>query len=136
MVATSVGKFQSKNQFWQVAPPFLRSFDELEHHGSAMRFKSDRFDLLLYIGRWLKATVQMEDGSIVRSMAGTPRSNLTVALANIYLHYAFDMWMARTHPHIPLSATRATRTRSCGDRRWRTCFRWDWSNASQRANPV
>jgi hypothetical protein len=22
-------------------------------------------------------------------------------LANLFLHYAFDMWMARTYPHIP-----------------------------------
>jgi len=22
-------------------------------------------------------------------------------LANLFLHYAFDMWMARTFPHIP-----------------------------------
>jgi len=23
------------------------------------------------------------------------------SLANLFLHYAFDMWMKRTYPHIP-----------------------------------
>jgi RNA-directed DNA polymerase len=48
--------------------------------------------VLLYVERWLQAPVQMEDGSIV------PRLQ---ELRNLFLHYSFDMWMARTYPHIP-----------------------------------
>jgi group II intron reverse transcriptase/maturase len=56
----------------------------------------------LYIERWLKAPVQMEDGSIVPRTAGTPQGGvISPLLANLFLHYAFDMWMARTYPHIP-----------------------------------
>jgi RNA-directed DNA polymerase len=58
--------------------------------------------VLLYIERWLKAPVQMEDGSIVSRTAGTPQGGvISPLLANLFLHYAFDMWMARTYPHIP-----------------------------------
>ena len=43
-----------------------------------------------------------EDGSIVPRMAGTPQGGvISPLLANLFLHYTFDMWMARTHPHIP-----------------------------------
>ena len=58
--------------------------------------------VLLYIERWLKAPVQMEDGSVVPRTAGTPQGGvISPLLANLFLHYAFDMWMAREFPHIP-----------------------------------
>jgi retron-type reverse transcriptase len=44
----------------------------------------------------------MEDGSVVARMAGTPQGAvISPLLANLFLHYAFDMWMAREFPHIP-----------------------------------
>jgi len=58
--------------------------------------------VLLYIERWLKAPVQLEDGNVVPRMSGTPQGGVvSPILANLFLHYAFDMWMARTFPHIP-----------------------------------
>src|SRR5450759_4271861 len=58
--------------------------------------------VLLYIERWLKAPMQMEDGSVVPRTAGTPQGGVvSPSLANLFLHYAFDMWMKRTYPHIP-----------------------------------
>jgi len=57
---------------------------------------------LLYIERWLKAPVQMEDGGVVPRTAGTPQGGvISPLLANLFLHYAFDIWMARNYPHIP-----------------------------------
>ena len=68
----------------------------------AVRHHTDCPWVLLYIERWLKAPVQMEDGSIVPRTAGTPQGGvISPLLANLFLHYAFDMWMARTYPHIP-----------------------------------
>ena len=65
--------------------------------------------LLLYVERWLKAPVQMEDGSVVPRQAGTPQGGvISPLLANLFLHYTFDKWMERTYPHIPLSDTRTT----------------------------
>ena len=58
--------------------------------------------MLLYIERWLKAPVQMEDGSVVPRTAGTPQGGvISPLLANLSLHYAFDAWMSRKYPHIP-----------------------------------
>ena len=58
--------------------------------------------VLLYIERWLKAPVQMEDGSVVPRMAGTPQGGVvSPILANLFLHYAFDTWMRGNIPDIP-----------------------------------
>ena len=68
----------------------------------AVRQHTDCRWVLLYIERWLKAPVQMEDGSLVARTAGTPQGGvISPLLANLFLHYAFDMWMAREFPHIP-----------------------------------
>ena len=68
----------------------------------AVRRHTNRPWVLLYIERWLKAPMQMEDGSIVPRMSGTPQGGvISPILANLFLHYAFDMWMARRCPHIP-----------------------------------
>jgi RNA-directed DNA polymerase len=58
--------------------------------------------VLLYIERWLKAPMQLEDEGIVPRTAGTPQGGvISPLLANLFLHYAFDMWMARNYSHIP-----------------------------------
>jgi RNA-directed DNA polymerase len=68
----------------------------------AVRHHTDCPWALLYIERWLKAPVQMEDGSVVSRTAGTPQGGvISPLLANLFLHYAFDMWMARSNPTIP-----------------------------------
>jgi group II intron reverse transcriptase/maturase len=68
----------------------------------AVRHHTDCRWVLLYIERWMKAPVQMEDGSVVPRVAGTPQGGvISPLLANLFLHYAFDAWMARTFAHIP-----------------------------------
>ncbi len=68
----------------------------------AVRHHTDCPWVLLYIERWLKVPVQMEDGHVVPRRAGTPQGGvISPLLANLFLHYAFDMWMARNYPHIP-----------------------------------
>jgi len=58
--------------------------------------------VLLYIGRWLRAPVQMADGSLIARDRGTPQGGvISPLLANLFLHYAFDLWMRRTCPTIP-----------------------------------
>jgi group II intron reverse transcriptase/maturase len=47
------------------------------------------------IRKWLKAGV-MEDGEVTRPEVGTPQGSVALPLlANIYLHYVFDLWAAR-----------------------------------------
>jgi len=44
----------------------------------------------------------MEDGTQVERTCGTPQGGVvSPVLANLFLHYAFDLWMARTNPELP-----------------------------------
>jgi len=57
---------------------------------------------LLYIERWLKAPMMQEDGTTKERNRGTPQGGVvSPVLANVFLHYAFDLWMTRTHPDLP-----------------------------------
>ena len=68
----------------------------------AVRKHTDCPWVLLYIERWLKAPVQMPDGSLAVRERGTPQGGVvSPVLANLFLHYAFDVWMHRNHPGIP-----------------------------------
>ena len=52
----------------------------------AIRQHTDCPWVLLYIERWLKAPVQIEDGSIVPRSAGTPQGGvISPLLANLFL---------------------------------------------------
>src|SRR5262249_28571150 len=45
---------------------------------------------------------ETEDGNVVARTAGTSQGGvISPLLANLFLHYTFDMWMTRTYPHIP-----------------------------------
>ena len=48
--------------------------------------------IIRLIQKWLKAGV-LEDGSVAESEKGTPQgATISPLLANVYLHYAFDLW--------------------------------------------
>jgi len=79
-------------------------FDSIDHEllMRAVRKHTDCKWVLLYIERWLKAPVQLEDGSLVHRDKGTPQGGvISPLLANLFLHYAFDTWMQRQYPQIP-----------------------------------
>jgi RNA-directed DNA polymerase len=57
--------------------------------------------VVLYVKRWLQAPVQLPDGSLQVRDRGTPQgSSVSPVLANLFLHYAFDAWMAREFPGV------------------------------------
>ena len=57
---------------------------------------------LLYIERWLTAPMEHEDGTKAERNSGTPQGGVvSPILSNLFLHYTFDLWMARTHPDLP-----------------------------------
>ena len=56
---------------------------------------------LLYIERWLTAPMEKE-GILVERTRGTPQGGvISPILSNLFLHYAFDLWMTRAHPDLP-----------------------------------
>jgi group II intron reverse transcriptase/maturase len=58
--------------------------------------------VVLYVRRWLAAPLQLPDGTLRQRDRGTPQgSAISPVLANLYMHYAFDMWMAREYPGVP-----------------------------------
>ena len=79
-------------------------FDNLDHSlvMRAVRKHTDCKWILLYVGRWLTAPIQKEDGSVMERRQGTPQGGVaSPLLANIFMHHAFDEWMKREHPNIP-----------------------------------
>ena len=79
-------------------------FDTIDHTlmMRALRRHTDQKWVLLYVERWLKAPVEMPDGELQKRDRGTPQGGVvSPLLANLFLHYAFDMWMARNYPGIP-----------------------------------
>ena len=57
--------------------------------------------VVLYVKRWLEAPLQLADGTLQKRDRGTPQgSAVSPVLANLFLHYAFDLWMAREFPAV------------------------------------
>ena len=58
--------------------------------------------VILYIERWLKAPIQLANGKPIARCAGVPQGGVvSPVLANLYMHYTFDLWMKRTFPELP-----------------------------------
>lgn len=55
--------------------------------------------VVLYVKRWLAAALQQPDGTLQERDRGTPQgSAISPVLANLFMHYAFDLWLAREFP--------------------------------------
>ncbi len=82
----------------------IRSFfDSVDHDLliRAVRRHTDQPWVVLYVKRWLLAPLQHPDGSLADRDRGTPQgSAVSPVLANLFLHYAFDAWMARQYPAV------------------------------------
>ena len=78
-------------------------FDSIDHDlmlKALSRHTQDRW-VLLYVRRWLEAPVKLPDGRLEARRVGTPQGGvISPLLANLFLHYAFDRWMRRHHPHV------------------------------------
>jgi RNA-directed DNA polymerase len=91
-------------QDWVVDLDVRAFFDSVPHDLMlrAVAHHTDERWVLLYIERWLKAPIQMPNGTVVARDKGTPQgSPISPLLANLFMHYAFDRWMAREFPGCP-----------------------------------
>ncbi len=74
--------------------------------------------VLLYVKRWLSAPLQLPDGSLVERDRGTPQgSAVSPVLANLFMHFAFDTWMARNFPACPFERYADDSVVHCASRR-------------------
>jgi RNA-directed DNA polymerase len=81
-------------------------FDNIDHEllMKAVRKHTDNPWVILYIQRWLNTPFQMPDGTVKERTKGTPQGGvISPVLANLFMHYAFDMWMVRIHPDKPFA---------------------------------
>jgi group II intron reverse transcriptase/maturase len=89
---------------WVVDLDIQGFFDSIDHEllMRAIRCHTQEGWVLMYLERWLKAPVQLPDGTLQDRLMGTPQGGvISPLLANLFLHYAFDAWMRRTYPSIP-----------------------------------
>ena len=74
----------------------IRSFFDMIHHEWLVKFLKHRIAdkrIIRQIQKWLKAGV-LEKGQVSIPERGTPQGgSISPLLANIYLHYAFDLWI-------------------------------------------
>jgi group II intron reverse transcriptase/maturase len=74
----------------------IRGFFDSINHEWLMRFLEHRIAdrrILRLIQKWLSAGV-MEEGKWTKSSEGTPQgATISPLLANLYLHYALDLWV-------------------------------------------
>lgn len=91
--ALSVG-IKSRGVRWILDADIKAFFDTIDHEWM-VRFLAHRIAdrrILRLIGKWLKVGV-IKDGRRVASVRGTPQGAvISPLLANIYLHYALDLW--------------------------------------------
>ena len=89
---------------WAIDLDLRAFFDSLDHslvlkavaHHTNLRW------ILLYVERWLQAPLQLEDGTLKPRDRGSPQgSAISPVLANLFLHYALDMWLVRKFPAAP-----------------------------------
>jgi RNA-directed DNA polymerase len=90
---------------WVIDLDVAKFFDSVDHalmlKAVAANITADQRWVLLYVERWLIAPLQMPDGSLQPRDRGTPQgSAISPVLANLFMHYAFDMWLAREFPTV------------------------------------
>ncbi len=59
--------------------------------------------IVLYVKRWLAAPLQLADGTLQERDRGTPQgSAISPVIANLFMHYALDLWLGREFPAVDL----------------------------------
>jgi group II intron reverse transcriptase/maturase len=88
---------------WVIDMDIKAFFDSIPHDlvERAVAHHTDLPWVQLYVARWLRAPVQRPDGTLEERTKGTPQGGVvSPLLANLFLHYAFDLWMQRSFPGV------------------------------------
>lgn len=90
--------FQRGRFRWVVDADIKGFFDNIDHDWM-IRMLEEKINDRAFLGlirKWLKAGILEEDGQVVNPTTGTPQGGIVSAvLANIYLHYALDLWFEK-----------------------------------------
>lgn len=88
---------------WVVDFDIKGLFDNIDHELllRALRKHCQIPWVLLYVERWLKAPMQSTEGALRERRCGTPQGGvISPLLANLFLHYAFDVWVTKNLPSV------------------------------------
>ena len=102
----AVGKCRERcwRHDWVIDLDVQKFFDTVpwERIIAAVEANTDLPWVILYVKRWLAAPVRMPGGTLAKRDRGTPQgSAVSPVLANLFMHYAFDLWLAREFPGCP-----------------------------------
>jgi RNA-directed DNA polymerase len=90
---------QLKEKYSYVVEADIKGFFDHLNHEWLMKMLDLRVGdgaIKRLIRKWLKAGVVAEDGHIFKPVEGTPQGGvISPILANIYLHYALDLWFEK-----------------------------------------
>ena len=101
--AVSICRQRNLDYDWSIDLDIKSYFDTIDHELLLLAVEKHITEswMTLYIKRWLNAEVALPDGSKIKPAAGTPQGGvISPLLANIFLHYVFDMWIARNHKSV------------------------------------
>lgn len=102
--AVGVTRERCRRWNWVLEFDVVGLFDNIPHDLllKAIRKHTSVKWVVLYIERWLRAPMEYPDGRLEERTRGTPQGGVvSPVLANLFMHYAFDVWMTRTHGHNP-----------------------------------
>ena len=134
--AVGVARERCWRYAWVLDLDIRSYFDSISHELllRAVRRHTDCPWVLLYVERWLKAPVQLEDGTLEPREKGSPQGSvISPLLANLFLHYTFDCWMTKHYPDVPferfaddalchcVSAEQAKKLREALEKRFAEC---------------
>jgi RNA-directed DNA polymerase len=105
---------------WVVEFDIKGAFDQIDHDllMKAVRSHIKEDWILLYIERWLKAPFETAEGTQVPRERGTPQGGVvSPILMNLFMHYAFDIWMKRKYPSCPFARYADDAVVHCGSKR-------------------
>src|SRR5205814_7694015 len=83
---------------WVIDLDIQKFFDSVDHDlmVKAVQANTDQRWVVLYVKRWLTAPLALPDGTLQERDRGTPQgSAVSPVLANLFMHYASDSFLAR-----------------------------------------
>jgi group II intron reverse transcriptase/maturase len=97
-------RYNVRQKAWVIDMDIKSFFDRVSHEllGRALTRHVEEDWVKLYIDRWLNCPKQVGGEVVYKEVGeGTPQGGvISPLLSNLFLHYAFDRWMDKTHPGI------------------------------------